>query len=221
MYKRLLPALIFQPNCSLETLTIIPDKILVSIELGHIVPCPSLKRITLSLIGLRHLFILCECFFSLEHLRILTLEYDSMDMLDNIDQYVLGKSFSKHLRELQISGGINYANIELFIQQFASSLQYLTLRLSTGSEPINGQRLETGLINMCIKLKKFKFYFYFNSKEDISADIESFKYVNGVSVHEAIKQLQIFLFHKIGFLGCKVRVKQFFIRYKKVHNNRL
>jgi len=130
-----------------------------------------------------------------------------MNMFDNIDQYVLGKSFSKHLRELQISGRIQYANIELFIQQFASSLQCLTLRLSTGSEPINGRRLETGLINVCIKLRKFKFNFYFDSSEDISADIESFKYVNGVSVHEAIKQFQIFFFHKISFLRIKVRVK--------------
>ena len=96
MDKLLLPALIFQANCTLEALTIYSGGTPMSIELAHIVPCLPLKRVTLSLLAHRHLFILCE------HLRVVVSDYDGKDHSFNFDQYVLEKSFSKRLRLVSV-----------------------------------------------------------------------------------------------------------------------
>ena len=184
MDKLLLPALIFQGNCTLEVLTIYSSNTPMFIELSHIAPCLSLKRVTISLFAHRHLFILCEHLLSLEYLHVHLSAYDDKDYSFKFDQYVLEKSFSKHLRELSIGIHVNYTRIELFTQQFASSLQYLTFNIATWKEPIDGIRLERGLIDVCTKLKQFKFHFTLNGCKNMLMNYESFQSNNDVSLRD-------------------------------------
>jgi hypothetical protein len=184
MDKLLLAALIFQSNCTLETLTIYSDKTPMSIELSHIALCLSLKRVTLSLVSHYDLFILCEHLLSLEYFRVILSVYNDKDHSFNFDQYVLEKSFSKHLRELSIGVHVNYTRIELFTQQFASSLEYLMFNIATWEEPVDGYRLERGLIDVCTKLKQFKFHFTFNGYNETPISYESFQSNSDVSLRD-------------------------------------
>ncbi|CAF1600338.1 unnamed protein product [Didymodactylos carnosus] len=164
-------------DSKLETLSITHSCLSLQ-ESDHYHSCLSIKNIRLTLKSYQHLLILFEYLPSLESCDVRI--YDDLDNDNKTISYTVTKVRLKKFAFESLCLMSNYQHLKDFIvRNFSSSLEYLSFELFI-RHLINGQELQSELIEKLLNLKQFQFRFncycfrYPLSENDVDMLIRSY-----------------------------------------------